>query len=215
MRSAPLDDVHSTLVPGEEILWSGRPVPRYYIWSLSMYRDYGRGGAPSRLDDSSMAHGFSRWLQSPYAAYFLVGTLVIVMLRYLREAEGYGPKLGLFLSAALLLYMLFLRDLWNFWAQHRCRYFFTNKRLVIEEGLLRKRRLQLWLSEIHYLVLHRHPDGFDTLYLVPPSDCRYSSYDFRRYQRRLHPTFEQLQDGWRVYEKLEKAWRAEHLAREK
>lgn len=208
MQEHLLDDVYSAFIPGEEILWSGRPVSCYYIWSLSMYRDVGKGGVPGRRDES-LAHRFARWYQSPYAAYLLAGSLILVMLVYLRDEVGYWPKIGLGLSLFLLLYMLFLRDLWNFLAQRRCRYYFTNKRLVIEEGLLYRRKLQLWLNEIEYLVLHQHPDGLDTLYIVPPPSCSYSSYDFRRYQRRFHPTLEQLADGYRVYEKLQAAWRAE------
>lgn len=208
MQEYLLDDVHNAFLPGEKILWSGQPVSRYYIWSISMYRDSGKGGVPGRHDES-LVHRFARWYQSPYAAYLLAGALVLVMLIYLRETETYWPKVGLVLSVLLLTYMLFLRDIWNFLAQGRCRYYFTNKRLVIEEGLLFRRKLQLWLNEVEYLVLHQHPDGLDTLYIVPPVNCSYCSYDFRRYQRRFHPTFEQLSDGWRVYEKLEAAWKAE------
>lgn len=195
-----IDDIQQDWNAGEEVLWCGRPHPRYYIWSFSMYSDIHRGGASMKRGLYDL-FSLGRLFQNPYAAYLiLVVGLLVLWYRPVLSSPYREILLGV--GGLLLLYLLVVRDLMNYVWQYRTRYFVSNQRIIIEEGGWSRRRIVLWWDEIARVHFEPTTQTEGTLYLIPHVGML-GTWDFKHYMRRHYPSLEQVPDAYFLYKKIQ------------
>ncbi len=168
------------MAPGERTLWQGQPIQGLRFTPADLFA-------------------------IPFALLWLLIVLSIFSTIFLGRTNEVQPMSYVVLPLFLLvgLHMLAGRLIVDRFARRKTRYTLTNRRAIIESGLLRPNCRSLNLSAVPEIRLRRERDGRGTIQFGAPSPFGFGiPQGWPGASQFLPPAFEGIEQAERVYQQV-------------
>ena len=157
------------LLEKEEILWKGEPKNYFSFTLFEVFGPY---------DSISLVTGFQVYI---LGATFL-GTRDLI-------SEGALSTAIIALGQAIIIVLL--PDVLKHYRKVNTKYYFTNKRVVVETWKLGRREVvELFLDDLRQMTYQEFKNGIGVIFFIPKRKIRFRMRDFFASRKREYLTFE-------------------------